>query len=96
MITTYLRSVMTNEDIPFPSASNAPAQTTDTAEITNPRLMMRSAFAPSAMVWLLFVNIPINPCGRHRHNNIPMHMIPAISSRQILKIFRTRSFSPAP
>lgn len=43
---TYLDNEMYIDETPLPNPSKAPEQVTDTEDMTNPRLMMRSAIAP--------------------------------------------------
>ena len=57
---TYRHSAMTSDSAPLPSHSSAPEAVVETAEITKPILMMRSAVCPAAMVSGFWVNSPIS------------------------------------
>ena len=65
-------------------------------EITNPRLMIRSAVAPSRIVRASFVNIRITGEGKIRNKSMPTPMIPRISSVHSFRVFFILSLSPAP
>ena len=61
MMTAAYRSNEINRDgYPFPRPSNAPEQVMETADITNPRLMICKAVIPISTVSALFVNNPIS------------------------------------
>lgn len=84
IIIVYLKSDMMSDGKPLLSPSSAPDEVTDTADTTNPALIIRSAFLPISMVSLLFVNIAISLSGIVRQITVPMSIIPAVIMRTVL------------
>ena len=70
----------TREGIPSPNASNAPAQVTDTADTTKPKLMTCKAVTPMAMVSEFSVKSPISCAGSNQQHTVPSAMIPMVSA----------------
>lgn len=58
--TTYRKSEISNEGVPFPSPSSAPEDVTETAETRKPALMIRRAVSPVWIVASVCVNSPIS------------------------------------
>ena len=54
--TIYRIQEISNECMPFPMASRAPAVTTDTPDTANPMQIMRSARRPATIVSVLSLN----------------------------------------
>ncbi len=65
-------------------------------ETTKPRLMIRSAAAPSRIVTLSLENIPMIGSGSSKNNAVPTVRIPKISPVHTDRICFIRFFSPAP
>ena len=73
-----------------------PLIVTETADITKPIQIMRTACAPSKIVSEFFVNSPIRFPANPKHINIPTNIMEAIIINAVIKILLTRPLSPAP
>ena len=80
MNSVWRRSEMTSEGTPIPSPSSAPQAMTETEEITKPRLIVRKAALPAAIVSAFCENSPINSAGTNQHSAVPTAMMQAESA----------------
>lgn len=75
MTITYRNSEINKEGAPLPNPSSAPEQVTDTADMTNPRLMICSAVIPISIVSRLLVNNPISFSEMVHDRTVPSNII---------------------
>ena len=85
-----------NDGTPFPNPSSAPLHVTETADTTNPRLMILSAVIPVFIVSPLDVNRLMSHPGAIRHNSIPTIIITSVITSAVINMLLTLFFSPAP
>ena len=69
---------MTSDGIPLPRPSSAPDEVVDTADTMKPRQMIRSAFAPMAIVSGFELNRPIRESEMVRQSTVPTAMMAAL------------------
>ena len=74
---------MHRDGIPAPSPSKAPQQITETQEKINPRLMIRRAFVPMAIVSGVDVKICMSIPGAIQQSKSPASMIAEASASAV-------------
>ena len=71
IIAINLHRDIISDGMPMPSPSSAPDQVTDTAEITKPIQIRRSAVLPMAIVSAFSVKSPMSLAGKSAHMIVP-------------------------